>query len=147
MAGYTMGTANDPKEQEEEENEEGNCKQPARNPEGGSHGWEKESAARAHLQRAGNLDGYVTGMANKTDEYEEEENAAGNCKQPARNPVGGSHGWGNENAPTSAPRTMGIPGGAAGSFTKQASKLPAEDNTPGSGKNHRHSTWYYWEET
>ena len=65
------------------------------------------------MHRAGNLDGYATGMANKTDEYEEEENAAGNCKQLARNPVGVSRGWGNENALTLAPCTLGIPGGAA----------------------------------
>ena len=41
MAGYATGTANDPKEDKEEENTEGNCKQPATNPIGGSRGWEK----------------------------------------------------------------------------------------------------------
>ena len=65
-------------------------------------------------------------MANEPKEDEEEENAAGNRKQPARTPVGGSHSWGNENVPTSAPSTLGITGGAAGRFTTQATTLPAE---------------------
>ena len=43
---------------------------------------------------------------------------------------GGGHGWGNENAPASAPCTLGIPGGAAGSLTKHATKSPAEGNEP-----------------
>ena len=94
MDGYATITANDPEEEEEEENAEGNYKQPERNPVGGSHGWAKESAVRAHSQRAENLNGYATGMANEPEEDEEEENAAGNRKQPARNPVRGSHGWG-----------------------------------------------------
>ena len=50
-----------------------------------------------------------------------------------RNPVGVSHGWGNENAPTSTPSTLGIPGGATRRFTKQATTLPTEGNTPISG--------------
>ena len=42
MAGYTTGTAKEPKEEEEkEENVEGNHNQPARDPIGGSHGCEK----------------------------------------------------------------------------------------------------------
>ena len=41
MAGYNNGTEIDSKEEEEEENLEGNCKQPATNPIGGSRGWEK----------------------------------------------------------------------------------------------------------
>ena len=134
LYGYATGTANDPKGNEEEENAAGNRKQPARNPVGGSHSWEEESAARARLQRAGNLDGYVTGTANDTKEDEEEENAAGNSKQPTRNPVGGSQGWGNENAPTSAPSTLGIPRGYAGRQIKQATTLPEEGNAPMAGK-------------
>ena len=31
MSRYVMGTVNDPEEEEEEENAEGNCKQPAKN--------------------------------------------------------------------------------------------------------------------
>ena len=85
------------------------------------------------MQRSRNLAVYETGVANKPKEDEEEENAAENRKQPARNPVGGSHGWGNENAPTSAPSTLGIPGGAAGRFTKQVTMFPAEGNTPSVG--------------
>ena len=65
MAGYVTGTSNEPKEEEEEENKEGNPKQPATNPIGGSRSWEKESAARAHSERAGNLAGNTTGLANK----------------------------------------------------------------------------------
>ena len=41
MAWYVMGTANDPKEDEEEKNSEGNRKQLATNPIGGSRGWDK----------------------------------------------------------------------------------------------------------
>ena len=72
-------------------------------------------------------------MANEPEEDEEEEYVAGNYKQPERNPVRRSHGWGNENTPTSAPSTMGIPGGATGRFTKQATTLPTEGNTPSAG--------------
>ena len=39
MAGYATRTANYTEEEEEEENLEGNCKQPATNPIGGSRGW------------------------------------------------------------------------------------------------------------
>ena len=38
MVGYKTGTENDPMEEEEEENQEGNHKQLATNPIGGSHG-------------------------------------------------------------------------------------------------------------
>ena len=38
MAGYATGTANNPKEEEEEKTLEGNRKQPATNPIGGSRG-------------------------------------------------------------------------------------------------------------
>ena len=41
MSRYVTGTANDPKEDEEEENSEGNRKQPETKPKGGSRGWEK----------------------------------------------------------------------------------------------------------
>ena len=41
MTRYATVTANDPEEEEEEENLEGNCKQPATNPSEGSCGWEK----------------------------------------------------------------------------------------------------------
>ena len=88
---------------------------------------------RACSQRAGNLARYATGMSNEPKEDEQEENAAGNFKHPERSPIGGSHGWGNKNVPTLAPSTLGIPGGAAGRFTKQATTLPAEDNTPSAG--------------
>ena len=43
---------------------EGNRKKPERNPVRRSHGWAKEIAARARLERAGDLDGYATGMSN-----------------------------------------------------------------------------------
>ena len=72
MAGYATGTENCPEEEEEEENSEGNHKQPETNPIGGSCGWEKENAARAHSERAVNLAGYATVLSNKP-EYEEEE--------------------------------------------------------------------------
>ena len=39
----------------------------------------EESATRAHLQRARNMAGYVTGTANNPEEEEEEENLEGNC--------------------------------------------------------------------
>ena len=95
LAGYATGTANNPEEDKEEENAEGNHKQPARNPVGISHGWAEYNAAKACSQRTGNLSGYATVTTNDPEEDEEEENAAGNHKQPARKPVGGSHGWGN----------------------------------------------------
>ena len=56
-------------------------------------------------------------MANDPKEDEEEDYAAGNYKQTERNPVRGIQGWGNDNAPTLAPSTLGIPGGATGRFT------------------------------
>ena len=130
---YATGTANNTKEGEEEENEEGNHKQPVTNPIRGSHGRAKESAARSRLQRSENLDRYATGMANDPEEDEETENLAGNAKQLVRNPVGGSNGWETENSPTLAPSTLGIPGGAAGRFTKQATTLPSEVNTTSAG--------------
>ena len=49
----------------------------------------EEITVRARSQMAGNLPGYATGTANKPEEDDEEENAAGNRKQPARNPAGG----------------------------------------------------------
>ena len=66
MAGYATGTSNGPNEEEEEKNVEGNRKQPATNPIGGSHGWEKGSVARARSERAGNLVGYVMGLGKKS---------------------------------------------------------------------------------
>ena len=63
MAGYTMGIANNPGEEEEEENLEGNRKQPETNPIGGSRGCEKEIVAKARSERVGNLAGYATGLA------------------------------------------------------------------------------------
>ena len=95
VAGYKTGTENDPEEQEEEENSEGNRKQPATKPIRGSRGWEKESVARERSERAGKLVKYATGLTNKPEDEEEEEYAAGNHKNPARNPVGGIQGWEN----------------------------------------------------
>ena len=130
MAGYATGTAKEPEEEEEEENVEGNHKQPETNPIGGSHGWAKESVKRERSEMAGNLAMYATGISKDPREEKEEENAVGNHKQPARNPVGGSHVWGNENAPTFARSTLGIHGGAEGGFTKHATKFSTEVNTP-----------------
>ena len=107
---YTTGTENDPNEDEEEENMAGKFNQPPRNPFGGSHGWAEENMARACLQRAWKISEYTMGTANKPTEDKEEENVSGNCKQLARNPVWGSHSWGNENAPMLAPCTLGIHG-------------------------------------
>ena len=53
----------------------------------------EESAARARSHGVGNLDGHATGTANEIKEEKEEDNTAGNRKQPARNPVRGGHGW------------------------------------------------------
>ena len=53
----------------------------------------EESAARARSQRVGDMSGYATGTPNNPKEEEEEVNAEGNIKQPARNPFEGSHGW------------------------------------------------------
>ena len=63
----------------------------------------EDSAERARSQRVGNLDGHVTGTTNERKEDKSEGNAAGNCTQLARNPVGGGHGWVNKSALTSAP--------------------------------------------
>ena len=133
MAGYKTGTTKNTEGEEEEENSEGNCKQPATNLIGESRGWEKESAARARPERAGNLAGYATGIANEPEEEEEKEYAARNYKQPTRNPVGGNQVWENENNPTSAPSMLGIHGRAAGRFTKQATTLPEEGNKQNPG--------------
>ena len=73
-------------------------------------------------------------------------NAAGNHKQPARNPVGGNQDWENEKEPKSAPSTLGIHGGAAGRFTKQATTFPEEGNKKNAGKKQEHYTWCLWEE-
>ena len=70
------------------------------------------------------------GVVNDPEEEEEEENVTGNRTQPARNPVGGSHGWEKENAPASSPITQGFPGGAAGILKKQATMFPEEGNVP-----------------
>ena len=80
------------------------------------------------MEREGNLDGYTTGLSNEPEEEEEEEYAAGNRKHPARKPVRGNQGWENEIEPTSDTSTLGIHGGAAGRFTKQATTLPEEGN-------------------
>ena len=85
------------------------------------------------MERAGNLAGYAMGVSNEPEEDEEEENAAGNRKQLSSNPAGGSQGWENENAPTLAPSTLGIHGGATGRFKKQSTKLPAEGNKSSAG--------------
>ena len=74
---------------------ERNCKQPETKPIWVSRSWEKESAARALSERAGNLAGYATGLSKEIEEEEEEEYAAGNHKHPASNPVGGNQGWEN----------------------------------------------------
>ena len=71
-AGYVTVKTNDPAEEEEEENLEGNHKQPATNPIGGSRGWGKESAARACSDSEGNLAGYAKGLMHKPHEDEEE---------------------------------------------------------------------------
>ena len=68
MAGYTTGMANNPGEEEEDENAEGNCKQPETNHVGVNHCWGKESAGRARSERAGKLAGYATGIANEVQE-------------------------------------------------------------------------------
>ena len=86
----------------------------------------EEGAVRSRLQRAGNLDWHVTGTVSEREEEKIDRNVEGNCSQPARNHVGGVHGWGNENAPSSAPRTLGIPRGADGRLTQQATKLSVE---------------------
>ena len=117
LSGYTIGNANDTKEDGDKENASGNHKQ----------------TARERSQRAGNLDGYMMGMENYPKEDEEEEKAAGNCKQPERNLVEESQIWGNKNAPPSTPHTLGIPRGAFRILKKQATTLPAEGNVPRSG--------------
>ena len=48
----------------------------------------EESVARARSQRARNMARYVMGTVNDPKEEEEENNAEGNRKQPATNPVG-----------------------------------------------------------
>ena len=90
----------------------------------------------------GNLVGYATGLSNETEEEEEEEYVVGNCKQPARNPVGGNQDWENENEPTSAPSTLGIHGGAAVRFTKQATTFPEEGNKKMQEQKQEHYTGY-----
>ena len=50
MDGYKTGTSNNPEEEKEEENLEGNRKQPETNPIGGSRGWEKK-APRGHTRK------------------------------------------------------------------------------------------------
>ena len=93
-----------------------------------------KSAGRSRLQRAGNLSGNATGAANEPREEEKEDNVEGNHNHPVRDPVGGSHSWGNRNAPNSTPHTLGIPGGVSGRITKQATTFPAEGNAPRAGE-------------
>ena len=81
--------------------------------------------ARELSKRSANLAGYATGTSNEPEGDEGEENLAGNCKQPGRNPVRGSHRLGNKNAPTLDPRTLVIPGGEAERIKKQATMFPA----------------------
>ena len=89
----------------------------------------QKRARRGHARGGrGSWPGMRWGAAKNPKKEEEEGNAAGNQKQLVRNHVGGSHGWGNENAPTSAPRTLGIPRGVAGRLTKQLTTLPEEGN-------------------
>ena len=57
-----------------------------------------------------------------------ESQAAG--EEPCR----GKSWLGNENTTTSAPSTLGIPGGAAGRFTNEATTLSGEGNTSSTGK-------------
>ena len=89
------------------------------------------------MERAENLAGYATGIANEPKEEEEEEYAAGNLKQPARNPVGGNQDRENENEPTSDPSMLRIHRGAEGRFTKQATKFPEEGNKTSAGTKSR----------
>ena len=77
------------------------------------------------MERAGNLAGYTTDLANESEKEEEDVYLAGNHKQPARNPAGGNQGWENENVPTSAQSMLGIHVGATGRFIKQKTTLPA----------------------
>ena len=58
MARYKNGTENNPKEEEEKENLEENCKQPATNPIEGNYG-------ESTLRKGGNLDGYATVLSNE----------------------------------------------------------------------------------
>ena len=88
---------------------------------------------RARSEKRANLAGYATGLSKEPEEEEEEEYAAGICKQLARNPVGGNQGWENENEPTLDPSMLGIHGGRAGIFTKQVTTLPEEGNKQNSG--------------
>ena len=53
MAGYANRTANNPKEEEEEENPEGNCKQPATNPIGGKSQLGKRKRGEGTLGKGG----------------------------------------------------------------------------------------------
>ena len=88
---------------------------------------------------------HATGTAADREEDEAEENTARNHTQPARNLVEqamgkvdtifrGGNGWGNKSAPPSAPRMMGIPGGAVGVMTQQLTTLTARGNTTMAGK-------------
>ena len=70
MAGYKNVTANNPKEEEEEENLEGNRKHLATKPIGGSCGWVKESVARACSEKGVGLDGYAKVLSNEPEEEE-----------------------------------------------------------------------------
>ena len=83
----------------------------------------------------------MTGTAKECEEEESERRAAGNCTQPARNPVekvtgevktifGGGHVWGNKSAPTSDPHTLEIPGRTDGRLSQQETMLPAGGNSP-----------------
>ena len=54
---------------------------------------DKRKRGEGMLGKGGGLARYTTGVANEPEEDEEEENTAGNHKQPARKPFGGSQGW------------------------------------------------------
>ena len=83
----------------------------------------EESAARARLQSARSMAGYVTVKTKDPEEEEEEENLEGNRKQPATNPIGGSRGRGKESAARACSERVGNLAG----YAKGLMHKPHED--------------------
>ena len=96
------------------------------------------------MKRAGNLDGYATGKATKSEEDKSEENEERNRTQPEKIPVEqvtgevdtifrGGNSCSNESAPPLAPHTLEIPGVAVVIMTQHATMLIVGVNSPMSG--------------
>ena len=71
---------------------------------------------------------------NDPEEGEEEENLAGNCKQPARKPAGESHGWAKESVARSCSKMVGNLSRYATRVSNDPEEDEEEENAAGNHK-------------